>query len=616
MLGLPTRTGQVFTPSAMDIVGVATALSEHPNPTRRLRIKPLDALEPTPEPYSALLYQPHGVIHASAARMGNADPGAAAPKYRSFLDESVRTRAQLVVTPEYSVPWAVVDDIIAGAVRPANGALWALGCESLTPHELTALRDRLEASDDVRLVHEPLNQTKAVQNNFINPLVYVFWCLDSSDRDVLCLLVQFKTVVSRDDAHVEVTSLYTGDRVYKFNADSGGIALIGLICSDAFGFTNQLVDDHYNRLLVLHIQLNQRPGHSDFSTYRQRLVQVASNSSAEVLCLNWAAGLAVDGNGPQPWNTISGSALYCSPQTVRVEDDDVDTLHANGVYYSMVGKRWHGFFFHFGEHVLLLRKQHVFANGPQAVVQLIAPQVVERLTWDTQSMTWAPARADDGFGQFIRSYQPLETVLQPLFGESPLAVERAIELLHGPTGRPQTWFTLGRLPAFHVGEEESLRRLTVSQEVDATRAGVAFRRERARLAQSAATIQNAAPKWPPAVVDLASGFRFRWVSADPHRNVEPANGAGTSATFVYLGEDPEGDRLSNVHSMLVKALRVDAAQRCPLNGDVGAAVATAVDRLCIAFKRGHELLFFRDPHQASIAEPRGAALDDIAGGAA
>lgn len=600
----------------MDIVGVATALSEHPDPNRTLRIKPLDALEPTPEPYLALLCQPHGVIHASASRMGNADPGVVAPKYRRLLDESVRTRAQLVVTPEYSVPWVVVDDIVSGAVRPATGALWALGCESIAPHELSALRERLEASDDVRLVHEPLNQTKVAQRSFINPLVYVFWCLDSADRDVLCLLVQFKTVVSRDEGHVEVTSLYTGDRVYKFNADSGGIALIGLICSDAFGFTNQLVDDHYNRLLVLHIQLNQRPGHSDFSTYRQRLVQIASNSNTEVLCVNWAAGLAVDGGSQQPWNTISGSAVYCSPQTVRVEDGDVDSLHADGVYYSMVGKRWHGFFLHFGEHALLLRKQHVFANGPQAIVQLIPPQVVERLTWDKESMTWTPTRADDGFELFIQSYQPLGTVLQQLFSASPLAVERAIELLHGPTGQPQTWYTLSRLPALHVGEEESLRRITVSQEVDAARAGVAFRRERARLAQSAATIQNAAPKWPPAVVDLAGGFKFRWTSSDPHRNVEPADGAGTPATLVYLGENPEGDRLSNVHSMLVKALRVDAAQRCPLDGDVGAAVAAAVDRLCIAYKRGHELLFFRDPHQASITEPRGAVIDDIAGGAA
>lgn len=589
-------------PPAMNIVDVTQVLLAH-----SLRAQPLGALEPARTPYRALLCQPHGAIHGSTDRVGNADSAAAVPMYRAFLDDAVRHQAQLVVTPEYSVPWRVVDDIIAGQVRPPVGALWALGLESITPNDLEALAATLGAEADVRLIHEPFDQTMRAQRNFIDPLGYVFWCADAADRNVLCLLIQFKTVVSRDLS--ELNALYTGSQVYKFSTGINGIALIGLICSDVFEFDDALVNAHHPNLLLLHVQLNRKPGHVDYAAYRQRLFSVASNSHVEILCLNWAAHLLVEGNGAAPWNAVSGSAWYVSPSGVEVKDGDVDALHKSGVYYSLVGERWHGFYFNYSAHSILLQKQHVVATGAQALVQRIAPQVVERRTWDQATSMWDVTPADDGFAAFLQPYAPLGVALQPMVeNENPLCVERALELLDGPSGRPQTWFTLSELKAFHVADEESLRRVTVSQEVDPVRAGVAFRRERAGRAQSAVTIQAAAPKWPAAVADLAGGFRFRWTPMDPHRNVEPTSGTAGPATLVYLGENPQGDVLANVHSKMVKALQVHAATR-----GAGGIGPDAVDRLCVAYKRNHTLLFFRDSQRVSISDPRGAAIDDITG---
>jgi hypothetical protein len=384
----------------MQIVSVAQVLSGH-----NLRAHSLSALEPARTPYRALLCQPHGAIHGGTTRIGNADSAAATPMYRTFLDDAVRHQAQLVVTPEYSVPWRVVDDIIAGDLRPPVGALWALGLESIAPNDLAALAARLGADGEVRLIHEPFDHTMRAQRNFVDPLGYVFWCADATGRNVLCLLIQFKTVVSRDLS--ELNALYTGRHVYKFNADTNGIALIGLICSDVFEFDDALVNAHHANLLLLHIQLNQRPGHVDYAAYRHRLFSVASNSNVEVVCLNWAAKLQIEGNGAAPWNAVSGSSWYVSPSGVEVMDSDVDALHRAGVYYSVVGQRWHGFYLNYDAHSILLQKQHVFATGAQALVQRVAPHVVERRHWDQVTSTWTVATADDGFGMFLRPYAQL-----------------------------------------------------------------------------------------------------------------------------------------------------------------------------------------------------------------
>ena len=110
----------------------------------------------------------------------------------------------------------------------------------------------------MQLIHEPFDPQQRAQRVFVDPVLFAFWAVNAEGADILCLLVQFKTVVSRDPDHVELQSLYCGTRVYKFTAQPGDVSLITLICSDAFEFTNELVDAHCMNLL-LHIQLNQRP---------------------------------------------------------------------------------------------------------------------------------------------------------------------------------------------------------------------------------------------------------------------------------------------------------------------------------------------------------------------
>lgn len=596
----------------MNIVDVSLLLANHGNGADALQMKRLSALEPRREPYFALLCQPDGTIHASAGRIGNSDETVAAPMYAAFLGMAVSSQAQLVITPEYSVPWQVIDDIAHGTSRPPDGALWALGCESTTHAELEARSTAFAADPGVRLIYEPFDATQRAQRPFVDPLVFVFWATDQNGASVLCFLVQFKSVPSRDPDLLEFNYLYLGSTVYKFTPRHGDISLIGLICSDAFAFSNELVDEHSRTLLLVHVQLNPRPGHVDYAAYRGRLYSVASNSEVEVICVDWSTSVTLEG-ATNHWKRIAGSAWYVSPRCLGFDEVEVNQLHRDGVYYSIVGDRWHAFYLNYSPHTLLLRKLRVYSTGPQALAPRVAPEVVERTAWDSQHGAWLPATADDGFGAFIQAYTPLPPDLPQFCGQDPLAVERALELLEGPQGNVANWHALKELRALRVDDEESIRRVTVAQETDPQRRGVAFRRQRARCAQTAVTVPGQPVAWPTSLVDLSGGFRFRWTATAPHDNVQPVAG-GRPAAFVYLGDHPEADRLSNTYAKLNKARKIHAvSEAVRTGGDPTDAATQAEDRLCVVYRRAQGLEFYRPTGYASITDPASSAFDDITG---
>ena len=593
----------------MEIVDIEHVLAND-DAAAPLRMHPLAVLDPRREPYHALLCQPEGTIHAGRDRIGNVDQARATRMYLALLQEAIDRQSQLVVTPEYSVPWSVLDQITRGQLRPPVGALWALGFESITPADLDALRATL--GNDIRLIHEPIDPQQRVQRAFIDPLVYVFWSRTQRDADVLCLLVQFKTVPCRDDDHVELLALHLGRRVYSFRNNPQSVQLVGIICSDAFEFNNALVDDHCRDALLLHIQLNQHPGNPVYAAYRSRMYAVASNNNVEVLSLNWAAGVRIEGSA-DPWNDVAGSAWYVSPRSGQVQGDDVNTLHHQGVYYSLVDKRWHAFYLNHSPHFLVLEKQRVFTAGLQVLAPRLAPRVVTRRSWNDVTGTWIDTSAEDGFSAFLEAYAPLDATLPAMCQQDPLSVERALELLEGTDGSPSDWFTLKHLVAIRVADEESLRRVTVGQETNRFRAGVGFRRERARKAMIAMGFPAQPLEWPKGVDDLAGGFRFRWLLADPHCNVEPLNGNRGPATLIFLGDEPDEDALSSVYAKLNKALRTDIAQKRAA-GASNVDASQAADRLCVVYRRNNVLQAHRPPGRASITEPVTGGEDDIARG--
>ena len=601
---------------AITIVDVEEMLRQWPRP---LTLSRLQALNPAREPYRALLLQPAGVIEANDTRVGHADAALGHSLCSGFISNAVQAHADLAVAPEYCIPWSVVDEIIEGQYRPPVGSLWVLGCESIPPAEIQALAERCNAGGQCVFHHEPLDPRQVAQKRYVDPLLYVFWAEDAAGQPVLFLLAQFKTVACRDYRDIEQTSLCVGQVIYAFNRGAGQMGLLSIICSDAFDFTDHIEQAHPNCLLI-HIQLNPKPAHADYAAYRVRLCSVGSNNHVELLCLNWAHNIKeAKGDGKcAEWNNVAGSAWYAPPAKFGADDGLIDELHRRGLYYSLLAQRWHSFFLNYEGQILQLQKQKLLFPGEQAIVPKNFVAVEERWTWSAAMNAWEPgAIAHDGFAVALAGFQAIAAPLQQASQASPLAVERAIEILVGPRGNPTTWYAVNELDAFQLDRnEESIRRVTVHQELDPARPGVAYRRGRLQRAHDAIGLARRDVPWPAPVRDLADGFHFAWRREAPHHNVEPYTGARGSAALVYLADQADDAEVDSVHQKLTQAVVGHALNAAIKNGqnseELADAVVRAQDRLCVVFRRD-DSYGTRGPQGTNLIDiPAGASPVDIA----
>lgn len=129
----------------------------------------LNVLVPNEQNYTALLMQPQGDIGISGAGVCNRDRALAQAQFDAFLRDARATDADLVVTPEYSMPWSTLTAALHAAIIPSEGKLWTIGCESLRYSELEQIRQDL--AQVATVIFETL---PAQQDRFLDPLAYIF----------------------------------------------------------------------------------------------------------------------------------------------------------------------------------------------------------------------------------------------------------------------------------------------------------------------------------------------------------------------------------------------------------------------------------------------------------
>lgn len=601
------RNQIVVSGESMHIAQVEAVLGE-------LSLVPLRALVPDRVPYELMLLQPGGPIEGSMDRIGHADSEGAAEFCAKFLERSLAANADLVVTPEYCLPWTVVGAISAtdSALVPEPGGLWVLGCESITPDELDTLAAKMRGAG--HFVHyEPLENLGNAGGRYVDPLVYVFWARVRNGTERLCFLIQFKTYACRDKLDIEITSLRTGNVIYRFGDGMQAIRLLTLICSDAFQCNDAIIQQEHANCLLLHLQLNPKPADSDYARYRAQLMAVGSRSRVELLCLNWAAPVSEkDGDGKlDDWKNNSGSALYVPPDGYRPQDSHVVALHRAGIYYCLSAKRagWHTFYLNCAAHALLLQKEKVVYQGPRVLEPQFCLQVSGRWGWNG---AWvADMTPDDGFAGALKPYPALPVPFQALAAECPLAVERTLEMLTLPEDKTSDWHVLERLGALQVALPESIRMVTVEQEPDPNSKGRTFRKLRLERAQGALTLPGAGVPWPGGVAELEHGFAFTWTAAEPHRNVI-ATKSGKRATVIFLGDESDDNVIDAAFKFASQHVRHKAFTDAEA---VGANVQDAVDkagnRVCVIYRRNH-VLTAKGASQFYTRSPDASAVD-IAG---
>lgn len=497
-----------------------------------LRHPKLRALVPDVANYSALLLQPEGSIEGDEAGVRHHDGGRAHAMFLAFLESAVSHAADLVVTPEYSMPWSVVEASIEGGPQPRPGVLWVLGCASITYAELQGLRQRYQGR--AKFVFENLVQQG---NRFTDPLVYMFMCprLEGGDVQDLVLLVQFKTHPMGDEDHYEINGLQVGTVVYIFGRCDNYLALATLICSDVFAFHDLDAENLYDRALIIHIQLNPRPRHAQYREYRDRLFRF-DGTETEVLTLNWAQNVAVwEGGKAKSWANASASAWYLRPSKFDGRDATLIENHRRGLYYTWMKAIYtHALFFNFEPAVFLLTMTKVYHRAvPASVSRRRGPQLRETFDWSADIGMWtARGNSDDCFCQVVAESGGARAEMERISSANPLEAERVLALVAGSISHGKNWHYVTELDSFEIDTTEVIKRMTFCQ--DTEKKGQDFRIGRLRRLSVLWSILHK-ESLPPSLVDLKGGFQLSWSAAHPHQNCE--SNSGQRATLVYLGEE-------------------------------------------------------------------------------
>lgn len=525
---------------------------------RALESPDLAVLQPTHQSYRALILQPAGPIYADLTRIGPLDVAVAEQKSNNFLAIAAERGDQLVITPEYFLPIASLRKSVQGGPFAAPGALWVLGCESMTPMQLHQFQ--AECADyccEVIFEDDPAPQ---VQGNYFDPVAYCFVTQNAAKCYKKVIIFQFKTAPSRDEHGFENKQLRCGQNIYQFRGKDDLLGVSAIICSDAFslGEDAAAIKKLTDRTVLIHIQLNPKPKHTDYRRYRNEVFRKSAVvSDCDIICLNWAQDMAQFDALDQPpanWKNESGSAWYLPARRCSVNDKEVASNEAKGLYYTWHCKKRHVLHFHYDEAVFALTVPKVLQDGPAIQDNLVGPLLDSRFCWDQALAAWVESSAvpETGWSTTITEDAEVSMAFQALQDvNNRLYIERAISLSCGPHSIKEQWHRVDNLDVCRIGEDEVVGRTTLRLDRDEGAKTMRHLRIR-RVAMLNHILAN--EQLPLPIQDLTGGGAIlNWTPNSPNTNV--LKSGARPALVAYLGEDPPAELVRNVGEAAFELLR-------------------------------------------------------------
>lgn len=509
----------------------------------------LSVLKANQDLYRALLVQPAAEILVARDEIRNFDRDKAVALFDGVIRLASENDVQLLITPEYSVPWDVIKKVCKEGLSPPPGTLWILGCESLTITELPSIKTEFEPWSVIFEDGLDAGEFEPVTAKYLNPLIYVFrTSLKDGGGERVVMLVQFKTYPSGDPDNTEVASMAKGKNVYVFEGGRNEIRLISLICSDALNFKDEEIDQLYEDTLLVHIQLNDKPRDVSYSSYRRRMCRTRCDRT-EVICLNWAENLKfrMDGGDREVQKeNIAASTWHTRTDQADTGDIAVEGNHRLGLYYTRDDReKRHMLNFSYRPAAFLVEASKVKHVGVLAGVSYRrGPKLTGVYHWDDGGHVWNEAGGEvgDGFLESVAGYKAAAVDLASLYAKSSLAVERVAAISHGSFYARGDWYAAGNLSTARVGGDEVVIRITTTQDPD----GMPSRRAHLSSIEALLSLQGAI-EFKPQLKDLGGGYRLSWSQASPSCNVESIGGASEPATLIFAGAGRTEDELEGLY---------------------------------------------------------------------
>jgi hypothetical protein len=526
------------------IVDVGQFLGAHglSNPT-------LEVLEATEKSYRALLFQPSGPFVGNTTRIGPANLGFADRQASALLEMATKQGHHLVVTPEYYLPIKTLLDCVQGDRFPATDAIWVLGCESMTPAQLAAFKADAESTGKCRVFYEN-DEAAPVQGCYYDPVAYCFQSKDKATGEARrIVLIQFKTISSKDEQYFENGVLRTGKLIYQFHGPRNRLALASIICSDAFNITadSDVLLQLTENATLLHLQLNPKPRNADYLQYRVNTFRrTERTSNCDIVCLNWAENmifLEQEGGKVYEWNNEAGSAWYLPYDRASSDDALVEQNERSGLYYSWHRRKRHVLHFHFAPAVFEFSVPKVVHTGLQLLAVSTGPKLEARYIWDdTDRWVHEAECADTGLSQLFACDANVTTAFSALSkDDSRLRIERAVAISCGLTSGVDDWYAADTLKSLSMSDDEVTKRITVR--LERSKDSDTARHEQLQRVSTLHEILATA-QLPIQIRDLSGGgATVYWSKRSPHTNVIKAG--VEPAHVAFLGFKPETRRIED-----------------------------------------------------------------------
>lgn len=301
----------------------------------------LEVLKRDTQRYSSFLYQHKGVFFADNTRIGNVNQEEARSKFINVLIKAKEENISLLLSPEYSCPKSVIDEIIDNPeMQPSQQKLWALGGESLNKEELNYLKGLQNENIHIHFEDCYINSDK----NYVDPLYYIFTGKHNG-VDKLIILIQFKTshMGGLWDSQIEPDNLIEGNTIYIIKNNNQSVRLMSFICSEAMNFTAQyepqLLQEHSwidSPYLLLSLQFNPNPSHPNFIAFKQF---VLNKERRELITLNWGLATTIlDKGALYKQHNAPRSSIYFKTSDTELDykKDKIISNHKKGLYFLQI----------------------------------------------------------------------------------------------------------------------------------------------------------------------------------------------------------------------------------------------------------------------------------------
>lgn len=507
----------------------------------------LTVLRKDSQPYSALLYQHEGNLHADDTCIRNNTN--AEPQLLAFLKKSLESNADLALTPEYCCPWTVIEYIIKNQTHwPRDGKLWAYGCEAITKQQIQDFRTAY-TNNEVHIHFDNIVLQK--DGNYLDPLVYIFRG-SHNEQPKLIILIQFKTAhMGVWTSPIERDNYIGGEEIYVLRNSRTSIHFFSLICSEAMNFQDAMVPEMLEHLdwddrpyLIFNPQLNPNPTHDRFCRFKEYILR---NDRKELITLNWTAASKLL-NHDLTLNNSSRSGFYMKSVEADLSHRRIKQNHALGMYYFSFGQNKHAFVLNSIAHAFLIH------NAPVSIVAGLpeqqrrdGPRTVGTFTFNATnvSLETSTAGISDSHLDYLKSAGCTCTFLNDP-NTCILEKEMLVSLTSGNIKKifGKEWSEIHNLYALQSDQQTEInRRITFTQ--DSYESNEAQRRLYLEtVSELEHSILTHPELFPESIKDLGSevlriGYTNDARNNNYRYNVITAAGEGKIATICYMGHSSD-----------------------------------------------------------------------------